>query len=186
MDAHLNRRLFVVMFKEELRLQRAFIGKVAAVFFPVMIFFFSVVLAVAFSFFHGIAVPTVLLLLHGGFVVYGLGVGALALIGEQVMTRRLGQASMLLQLPQWQPVTFRRVMAVFYLKDATFYVLYSILPLLGGIAVAAPLAGIPWTSVALLALSLSLTFMLGMSLSFLISAMAAWYVFLKHAKTRER
>jgi len=160
------------MFKEELRLQKAFIGKVAAAFFPVMIFFFSVVLAVAFSFFRRIDVATVLLLLHAGFALYGLSVGALALIGEQVMTRRLGQANMLLQLPQWQPISFRRVMAVFYLKDATFYILYSILPLVGGIAVAAPLAGIPWTSVGLLALTLFLTFMVGMSLSFLVSAVA--------------
>lgn len=88
------------------------------------------------------------------------------------MTRRLGQVNLLLSLSQLYPVSFKRTMAVFYVKDAVFYILYSIIPLVGGIAVAAPLAGVTYAGVALLGLTMFLTFMLGMSLSFLISAAA--------------
>lgn len=172
MARDLGWRLFVAMFKEELRLQKSFIGTIASGFFPVMIFIFSVVLAVSFSLLHRIDTSLVLLMVHIGFMLYGLGVGALSFIGEQVMTRRLGQANMLLQLSQYQPITFKRTMAVFYLKDALFYILYSIIPLVGGIAIAAPIAHISFASVGLLALTVFLTFMLGMSLSFLISAIS--------------
>ena len=165
----MNRRLFSLMFKEELRLHKSFVGSIGSGFFPVMIFFLSVVLAVSFSRFKGIDVPTVLLMLHVGGVLYGLGVGALGRIGEQVMTRRLGQVNFLLALPSLQPVTFRRVMALFYLKDATFYILYAIIPIVGGIAIGAPFAGASLISVGLLGVTLFLAFMIGMSLSFLAS-----------------
>ncbi len=165
--AGINGLLFREMFKEELRLQRSFIGTIAAAFFPVMIFIMSTILAMAFPLLmNRISTATVLLILYLGFILYGLGVGALSFIGEEVMTRRLGQTSMLLQLPQWQPVSFKRTMGVFY-RRTLIYIVYSIIPLIAGIAVAAPLANIPYTSVALLALTTFLTFMLGMSLSFL-------------------
>jgi hypothetical protein len=160
------------MFKEELRLHRSFVGSIGSGFFPVMIFILSVVLAVTFSRFKGIDVPTVLLMLHAGSVLYGLGVGALGRIGEQVMTRRLGQVNFLLALPYLQPVTFRRVMAIFYLKDATFYILYAIVPIVGGIAVGAPFANTSLVSVGLLGVTLFLAFMIGMSLSFLASTVS--------------
>ena len=89
------------------------------------------------------------------------------------MTRRLGQINVLLHISQILPVSFRRTMAVFYLKDALFYLLYSFVPLTAGIAVAAPLAGVALGSVALLGFTMSLTFMMGMGLSFLLSAAAA-------------
>jgi hypothetical protein len=103
---------------------------------------------------------------------YGLGVGALAQIGEQVMTRRLGQINMLLQLPTLQPVSFKSVMGIFYVKDAVFYILYSIIPLVGGIAVAIPVTGITAGGVGLLFVTVLLTFMTGMALSFLLSALS--------------
>jgi hypothetical protein len=160
------------MFKEELRLHRSFVGSIGSGFFPVMIFFLSVVLAVTFSRFKGIDVPTVLLMLHTGSVLYGLGVGALGRIGAQVMTRRLGQVNVLLALPSVQPISFSRVMAIFYLKDATFYILYAIVPIIGGIAVGAPFANASLTSVGLLGLTLFLAFTIGMSLSFLASTVS--------------
>ncbi len=160
------------MFKEELRLHRSFVGSIGSGFFPVMIFFLSVVLAVTFSRFKGVDVPTVLLMLHAGSVLYGLGVGALGRIGEQVMTRRLGRMNVLLALPSLQPISFSRVMAIFFLKDAMFYILYAIVPIVGGIAVGAPFANASLTSVGLLGLTLFLAFMIGMSLSFLASTVS--------------
>jgi len=100
-------------------------------------------------------------------------VGPLDYIGQQAMARRLGQFGMLLQLPRCHPVTYRRVISIFFFKDATFYVLYSIIPIVAGIAVAAPLAHVTYGGVALLGLTLFLAFMTGMSLSFLASSIAS-------------
>jgi len=161
------------MLREEWRLHRSFVGAVGSGFFPVMIFFFSLVLAATSPvLLRKMDVSLVLLVLHVSAALYGLGVGALAQIGEQVMTRRLGQVNMLLQLPALQPVRFRTVMGVFYAKDAVFYILYSIIPLVGGIAAAVPLSRITPGGVALLFVTVLLTFMLGMGLSFLLSAVA--------------
>jgi hypothetical protein len=161
------------MFKEEWRLHKSFVGSIGSGFFPFVIFLFSLVLATTSPVvLQNIDIPTILLFLHMAAVLYGLFVGALARIGEEVMTRRFGQINMLLQLPLLQPVSFRRVMAIFYVKDALFYILYSLIPLVGGIAIAAPLAGVTYPGVALLGFTMFLTFMVGMSLSFLLSAIS--------------
>ena len=165
--------LFKAMLREEWRLHKSFVGAVGSGFFPVVIFFFSLVLAATSPvLLKKLDMALVLLVLHLSAVMYGLGVGALAQIGEQVMTRRLGQINMLLQLPTLQPVSFKSVMGIFYVKDAVFYILYSIIPLLGGIAVAIPVTKITVGGVGLLFVTVLLTFMTGMALSFLLSAMS--------------
>lgn len=162
------------MLKEEWRLHRSLIGPFGSGLFPAFVFVLSSVLAVVASVFLGnISYATFLLMLHVVAALYGGFVGAMGHVGEQVMTRRLGRINMLLHVPQILPISFRRAMAVFYLKDALFYLLYSFVPLTAGIAVAAPLAGVALAKVALLGATLSLTFLMGMGLSFLLSAVAA-------------
>lgn len=165
--------LFKAMFKEEWRLHRSFVGSVGSGFFPLVIFLFSLVLAATSPvILKNIDMTVVLLALHLAGLFYGLGVGALAQIGEQVMTRRLGQVNMLLQLPMLQPISFKSVMGVFFFKDAAYYILYSIIPLVGGIAVAIPLTHITTGGAAMLFVTILLTFMMGMALSFLLSALS--------------
>ncbi|MCW4035982.1 MAG: hypothetical protein NWE75_02200, partial [Candidatus Bathyarchaeota archaeon] len=128
---------------------------------------------VASAVFKNISYDTILLMLHVAAAFYGCFVGALGHVGEQFMTRRLGQINMLLNISQILPISFRRTMAMFYLKDALFYLLYSFVPLTAGIAVAAPFSGVALGSVALLGVTMFLTFMMGMGLSFLLSTTAA-------------
>jgi hypothetical protein len=162
------------MLKEEWRLHRSLIGPFGSGLFPAFVFVLSSALAVLASTFLGnISHATFLLMLHVAAALYGAFVGAMGHVGEQVMTRRLGQINMLLHVPQILPISFRRAMAVFYLKDALFYLLYSFVPLTAGIAMAAPLAGVALGRVALLGFTVSLTFLMGMGLSFLLSAAAA-------------
>jgi len=168
-----DRYLFLAMFKEDWRLQKAFVGSIGSAFFPVMIFLFSLVLSITSPMLlKNVSMDRILLILHLMGFLYGMGVGALAQVGEQVMNRRLGQVNMLLGLPALHPLIFRRVMALFFYKDAVFYIFYSILPLVGGIAVAAPFTDISLSSVGVLGITVFLAFMIGMSLSFLISAVA--------------
>ena len=170
--------LFKAMLREEWRLHKSFVGAVGSGFFPVVIFFFSLVLAATSPvLLKKLDMALVLLVLHLSAVMYGLGVGALAQIGEQVMTRRLGQINMLLQLPTLQPVSFKSVMGLFYVKDAVYYILYSIIPLVGGIAVAIPVTTITVAGVALLFVTVLLTFMTGMALSLIPMGVAGMMFF---------
>ncbi len=148
-------------------------GRAGSGFFPAFIFLLSSAMAVVTATVLGnIDRSTILLMLHVASVFYGIFVGSFGHIGEQVLNRRLGQLNMLLQLPQLLPLTFGRIMAMFFLKDALFYLLYSYVPLVAGIAIASPLAGVSLGSVALIGITMFLTFMMGMGLSFLLSAMS--------------
>lgn len=169
----LDRRLFVSLLKEEWRLHQTLIGRVGSGLFPAFTFIMSTALAVgAATVLVNIDTATILLMLHVASVLYGFFVGSFGNIGEQVLNRRLGQLNVLLQLPQIFPISFKRVMALFFIKDALYYLLYSYVPLTVGIAVAAPLADVSLRSVALLGATMFITFMMGMGLSFLLSAMA--------------
>ena len=162
------------MLREEWRLHRSLIGPLGSGLFPVFIFVLSAALAaIATTVLGNISHSTILLMLHVAAALYGCFVGAMGHVGEQVMTRRLGQINVLLHISQILPVSYRRTMAVFYLKDALFYLLYSFVPLTAGMAVASPMAGVALGNVALLGVTMSLTFMMGMGLSFLLSAAAA-------------
>jgi hypothetical protein len=160
------------MLKEEWRLHRSLIGKYGSGFFPFYVFVFSAALAYAMpTVLTNLSYATFLLMLHASSALYGLFVGSMGHVGEQIWSRRLGQINVLLQLPQYNPLSFRRTMGFFYLKDALFYVVYTFIPLTCGIAVGASFVGIGLSSVALLGVTMVITFMIGMSVSFLLSAM---------------
>ncbi len=165
--------LFAAMLREEMRLHRSLIGPIGSSLFPAFVFALSSAMAVAAALvFRNLRYATILLMLHAASWLYGCFVGALGHVGEQAMTRRLGQVSMLLQLPQIHPVSLGRTMGLFYLKDALFYLLYSFVPLTAGVGLAAPLVRVPLGSVALMGATMFLTFMMGMGMSFLLSALA--------------
>jgi hypothetical protein len=161
------------MMKEEWRLHQSLVGPMGSSLFPATIFVFTAFLALVVPrVLSHMPTGTILLMLHAASVLYGLFVGGFGSIGEHVMTRRLGQVSMIMQMPQTYPVSFRRMMAVFYAKDSVFYLLYSYVPLTLGLTVAAPGAGVSLGGVAMLGLTTFLSFMVGMGLSFTLSAVS--------------
>ncbi|MGQ9582332.1 MAG: hypothetical protein ACUVV6_02315 [Thermoplasmatota archaeon] len=166
--------LLWAMMKEEWRLHRSFVGSVGSGFFPVAILLFSLAISAGSpALLESVSPGRILLALHIGALLYGLGVGALAEVGEQAMTRRLGQVGLLLRLPLLHPLPFRAVIGVFFVKDAIYYTLYSLFPLLAGMSVLVPMGRASAGGLALLALTTFLTFITGMALSFLLSALAA-------------
>ena len=161
------------MLKEEWRLHKSLVGGLGSGLFPFMIFLFTALGAYITPYIMGnIELTTILLMLHVASVIYGVFVGGFGRIGEHVMTRRLGQVSMLLQLPQQYPISFKHVMAVFYLKDSLYYLIYSYIPLVMGVGLVAPSAGVSYRGVAVLGVTMFLAFMMGMGLSFALSALS--------------
>ena len=161
------------MIKEEWRLHLSFQGARGSHLFPFFVFILSVFLSLSVPLLlRNMKTSRILLFIHLARLSYGLFVGAIGYIGEQVMTRRLGQVNLLLRLPKLYPVTLRRMMAIFFVKDAIYYIVYSIIPLMGGIALAAPWAGVTFIGVFRLFITISLTFMMGMGFSFLVTAAA--------------
>jgi hypothetical protein len=169
----LNSLLFKYMVKEEWRLHQSLVGGLGSGLFPLMIFIITAFCAFITPYIIvNVQIGTILLALHIASVFYGVFVGGFGRIGEHVMTRKLGQVNMLLQLPQIYPIGFKKVMAVFYLKDSLYYLIYSYVPLTLGAAVAAPYAGVSLQGVAVLGFTMFLAFMMGMGLSFALSALS--------------
>ncbi len=173
MSLDLDLRLLVGMMKEEWRLHRSLVGGLGSALFPFMIFFLTAFCAVvAPSILHNLPLATILLMLHAASIIYGFFVGGFGAMGEHVMTRRLGQVNMLLRLPQVYPISFRRVMAVFYVKDSVFYLVYTYVPMVLGIGVGAALAGFSAPGVLRLGATMFLTFMPGLATVMIAGASA--------------
>ena len=163
------------MVKEELRLHRSFVGAIGSIFFPAIIFVLSLILSISSPvIIKSMGLYKAVLFLNIGAVFYGIFVGFLGKIGEDVMTRRFGQINLLLQMPKLFPISFRKIMAHFFIKDAVFYLFYSIIPFALGALVSSPISGFSFSFVTLIFLALTVSFMFGMSLSFLFSAISIW------------
>ena len=173
--ANLDLEIFILMVKEELRLHRSFVGAIGSIFFPAIIFVLSLILFISSPvIIKSMGLYQAVLFLNIGAVFYGIFVGFLGKIGEEVMTRRFGQINLLLEVPKLFPISFRKIMAHFFIKDAVFYLFYSIIPFALGALVSSPISELSFSFVALIFLALTISFMLGMSLSFLLSAISMW------------
>jgi len=131
------------------------------VFSAVGTFFASVLLNVLGSF-------DVAFIAHYSLLLFGASVGAFGLLGREVMNRRFGQASLLAYASRSLPISGRAIMTSFYLKDVLYYLVLWILPLLAGVAIAAPLLSYGHV-VPLLAVSLPLSFLVGLAAVFFLS-----------------
>lgn len=164
-------RLVRLMMSEELRLNAGMIGKVQFLMFPLMILVFSLLISLASpQLLRSTSMDEIYVILHLLMFAYGLSVGSFALFGDRIANRRFGEVSLLLGTPTLLPVSFRTIFAAFYVKDIIYYLLYSVAPLVGGIALSIPVTGFRAVSVLFLLLTATLSFLLGISLSFALSS----------------
>ena len=164
-------RLVRLMMSEEMRLNAGMIGRVQFMLFPAMILIFSLILALASKqLMVSTSMGQMYLVLHALLFAYGLGVGGFALFGEMIANRRFGPVSLLLQTPILLPLRFRTIFLAFYVKDIIYYLLYTIVPLVAGIALSIPVTGFHPSSVLFMLLTATLSFLLGISLSFSLSS----------------
>ena len=174
MPLDLDISILVSMIKEEWRLHKSVSGGLGSTFFPVLIFIMTALCALCAPLvLNNLPRLSIFLLLHVAALLYGFFVGGFGAIGENVMTRRLGQVNMLLQLPQTYPITFRRIMAIFFVKDTIFYIIYTFIPMIFGAGIVGSLIGFPISGILRLGATTFLAFFLGMGLSFVVSALAA-------------
>lgn len=158
------------MLKEEFRTHSSYSGKQRFLTFPLFV--------LVLSFFSGLTLDRmteqVSLEQMGVFsnlsaFLYGLSVGAFGLMGREYLERRHGTSNYLVAMPYLLPLSFRTTFMGIYLRDAVFYVLLLLVPATLGLVFAAPVAGFHLTSIGLFFIAVSLSFMLGLSLSFFAS-----------------
>ncbi|HVN65583.1 MAG TPA: hypothetical protein VMT31_03075 [Methanomicrobiales archaeon] len=166
----LTNSLFEAMLKEEWRIHSTMFGSAGFALFPLLLVAIATAGALMWPFFSDLLPPlTAVGLLHGGYLLAGMSVGGFGLFGREVMNRRFGQASLIAYSSRSLPVSERAILTAFLLKDTVYYLAFWVLPFVAGLAFAAPFIGLPLPLVLRLAATLSLSFLLGLSLVFLLS-----------------
>lgn len=166
--------LFTSMMKEEWRIHSTIFGSLSFALFPVMIAgiaFMSTFLLPLFR--TVIPIQQLVLITHALFLLLGVMVGGFGLLGNEVMNRRFGQASLLAYSARTLPLSERFIFLNFVIKDTVYYFILWVFPFVAGFGIAAPILGIPLLYPLSLLLTLTLTFLTGLAWVFLLSTIYA-------------
>ena len=162
--------IFTAMLKEEWRIHSTLFGSVGFALFPLLLVFFAFAGALFWPFFSDVLpAQTAVILIHSCYLLAGASVGGFGLFGREVMNRRFGQASLIAYSSRSLPVSEQSILLNFFLKDTVYYLVFWVFPFVAGLAFAAPFVGIPVTSAVRMLATLSLSFLLGLSLAFILS-----------------
>lgn len=161
--------LLVRMIREEYRLNaRLFAGRFAA--FPVVI-----TLLVAGGLWllvqTGTGLETVAAGLHGLVFFFGLQVGTIGLIGRDALRDAIGDVTVLVFSARTLPITWRRLLGTFLLKDLLYYSVLFVGPAAVGYAAIGFTEGASISSLGLLWVTASGAFGLGVALSLTLAGL---------------
>ncbi|MFH0966749.1 MAG: hypothetical protein V1862_03585, partial [Methanobacteriota archaeon] len=165
-------KLFWYMMKEEWRIHSTMFGSLSFALFPIMIggmaFMGSFLLPLIRA---SLPSGNLSILLHSNYLLLGFMVGAFGLLGNEAMNRRFGQASLIAHAVRTLPLSDRYIFTTFVLKDTCYYFILWVLPFAFGFLLASPFIGLPIVIPILLTITLTLSFLTGLSVVFFLSTM---------------
>lgn len=158
-----TRAVFVHMLREEWRLHdRVMQGRHFGVF-PVLL---ALLIAGAMAGLEYIETDLGLIFagLHALAFVFGLHTGSIGLVGRDALQRLIGDLTLLVFSSRTLPVRQRRLLGVFVVKDLVYYAMLFLLPIAIGVLPVLPGSGYGISTPALLWLTLTGMFVLGMGM----------------------
>ncbi len=165
------RTLLPLMLKEEFRFHASHSNRYIFLSFPLIVCIFSFAFAVSSErIFQEISQDRMLRLVHISITLYGMSVGAFAFMGMQMVERRFGRRNFLVAMPSLLPISYKKTFFGLYLRDVIFYLALLILPLILGLVLSVPITHFSLISIGFLFVAVLLSFLIGMSISFLMSA----------------
>ncbi|WP_323171442.1 hypothetical protein [Natrialba sp. PRR66] len=157
-----NRLLFTTLLREEWRLHTQLFGGWRFASFPLLIVLLAAGATIALLE-TGTAPATIVLGLHVLALGFGLYSGTAGFAGSNMLENVFGRLSLVLSSASTLPLSRRRLLGMFLVKDALFYAVVFVLPMAtAAIPIGGPSATTP-TELAVLWLSLSLVFAAGMT-----------------------
>jgi hypothetical protein len=166
--------LFRAMMKEEWRVHSTMFGSLSFALFPVMIFGIAFMGSFLIPLMHTtLPAGDLTLLIHANYLMLGIMVGGFGLLGNEVMNRRFGQASLLSYSARSLPLSERFIFTNFVVKDTVYYFFLWVLPFGFGYILASPFTGVPLARALLLLLTLTLSFLFGLCGIFFLSVVYA-------------
>jgi hypothetical protein len=162
--------LLKLMLREEYRLHVSYSSRTIFMAMPLFVAVVSFFLGVTMNNLEeNVPLSELLILTNMGIFLYGLSVGAFGFLGRTHIERREGKINFLVAMPTILPISFRRTFLGMFLRDVIFYLAIILLPALGGLLLATPIAGFDLISVGAIMIPIFLSFLYGISLSFAIS-----------------
>ncbi len=165
-------RYIWLMIKEEYRIQTAFSTRIGFLAFP-LIQLLGVFLLSIFSprILENLDPRDVIYWFHGFIFLYGMAMGASSFFAKEYIERRFGQVNLLLSTPLYQPISFRKTFFAFYIHEIFYYTFILILPMTIGLVAASFFVNFTFIYALTTMALITGTFLLAMSVSFLISSM---------------
>ncbi|MFA4876704.1 MAG: hypothetical protein WC586_04780 [Methanoregula sp.] len=162
--------LFKNMVREEWRMHSTMFGSLSFALFPVMIFGIAFMSSFLLPLMRSnLPAGEIAILTHASFLMLGFMVGAFGLLGNEVMNRRFGQASLLAYSARSLPLSGRFIFFNFVVKDLIYYFFLWVFPFGLGYILASPFTGVPLFAALLLLLTLTLSFLSGLCIVFFLS-----------------
>ncbi len=166
--------LFHAMMKEEWRVHSTMFGSLSFALFPVMIFGIAFMGAFLLPLMRSnLPAGNLTVIVHASYLMLGIMVGGFGLLGNEVMNRRFGQASLLAYSARSLPLSEQFIFTNFVVKDTVYYFFLWVLPFGSGYILASPFIGVPVTDALLLPLTLTLAFLFGLCGIFILSTIYA-------------
>ena len=166
--------LFKNMVKEEWRMHSTMFGSLSFALFPVMIFGIAFMSSFLLPLLRtSLPAGNIALMTHASFLMLGFMVGAFGLLGNEVMNRRFGQASLLAYSARSLPLSGQFIFLNFVIKDLIYYFFLWVFPFGLGYILASPFIGVPLAAALLLLFTLTLSFLFGLCVVFFLSTIYA-------------
>jgi len=161
-----------LMLKEEFRMHTSYSSRTMFLAFPVLVTVMAFGAAMmSENILEFVTLNQIILGLHVGSFFYGLSVGAFGFMGREYIERQHGSRNYLVATPKTLPIPYRMAFFGLYVRDVIFYILLILVPITGGLLLSVPFTHFSIISILLLFLSVSLTFTVGISLSYFVSVL---------------
>ncbi|WP_255151305.1 hypothetical protein [Halorarius halobius] len=165
------RFLFDQMVREEWRMHSRMFGGRRFALFPAFLTLLAGGTATFFAV-AGASESTLLAGLHVVVALVGLQVGSIGLVGRDALENLLGDTTLLIYAARTLPVSQRRLLLVFVVKDVAYYAVLFIAPLVVGTLPLVVLGGLALGRVPILLVTAWLAFAFGVGLSLSLVGLA--------------
>jgi hypothetical protein len=164
----LSPKLFMLFMKEEFRAQSSMFRS-SFLMYPLFIFALAALMGLmlmpmrmSLSKFELVTIGEIAVFMSG------MLVGGMGMFMDAILERRMGNVRMLLSSPGTLPVKYREFFTYFYFKDMLYYMLMDVFPVYLGLVASTLLTGLQ-VDLPMAAITLALSFALGMSVAFALS-----------------
>ncbi len=162
--------LLFLHLKEEWRMMTSYFSSEKLFFlFPLVLFFLGFLMALLIPFIEkAFDIRELLVAFHLLLGLYGLFVGGFGFFADEVAQTWFGEARLLIHMHTILPISFRKIFTWFYIKDIVYYLVLTLIPLFLGAFLSFT---IPIVTFARIVISSTLSFLIGVSVSFLVSSL---------------